>query len=66
VGALAAPAPPLRAPARALPGRRRLRRCAARRAQAILCNDCGKQGEAPFHFVYHKCCHCASYNTRVL
>ncbi len=62
----AAPEPPLHALACALPGRPRLRRCRARRAQAILCNDCGKHGEAPFHFVYHKCGHCASYNTRVL
>ena len=35
-------------------------------AQAILCNDCERKGQAPFHFVYHKCPHCASYNTRVL
>ena len=36
------------------------------RMQAVMCNDCGKRGEAPFHFVYHKCVHCASYNTRVV
>lgn len=34
--------------------------------QVILCNDCGRQGEAPFHFVYHKCSSCRSYNTRLL
>lgn len=33
--------------------------------QAVMCNDCGKHSEAPFHFVYHKCAHCASYNTRL-
>ncbi|KAL4436350.1 hypothetical protein ABPG77_009912 [Micractinium sp. CCAP 211/92] len=38
----------------------------ASRKQAILCNDCGKTGEAAFHFVYHKCPDCKSYNTRVL
>ncbi|EIE21877.1 putative zinc finger protein, partial [Coccomyxa subellipsoidea C-169] len=38
----------------------------ASRRQVILCNDCGRQGEAPFHFVYHKCSSCNSYNTRVL
>lgn len=37
----------------------------ATRTQAILCNDCGKQGEAPFHFVYHRCSGCNGYNTRV-
>ncbi|KAL5544275.1 hypothetical protein UlMin_008059 [Ulmus minor] len=33
--------------------------------QVILCNDCGKRGEAPFHWLYHKCS-CGSYNTRLL
>ena len=37
----------------------------AGRTQLILCNDCGKSGFAPFHFVYHSCPHCRSYNTRV-
>ncbi|GAX84312.1 hypothetical protein CEUSTIGMA_g11734.t1 [Chlamydomonas eustigma] len=37
----------------------------AGRTQMILCNDCGKSGFAPFHFVYHSCPHCRSYNTRV-
>ncbi|PON61053.1 43kDa postsynaptic protein [Parasponia andersonii] len=34
--------------------------------QVILCNDCGKRGEAPFHWLYHKCPICGSYNTRLL
>ena len=34
--------------------------------QAILCNDCGQKGEAPYHFVYHSCPKCHSYNTVVL
>lgn len=39
----------------------------AERKQPILCNDCGATGEAPFHFVYHKCpASCGSYNTRVM
>ncbi|KXZ51428.1 hypothetical protein GPECTOR_12g390 [Gonium pectorale] len=38
----------------------------AGRMQQVLCNDCGKMGFAPFHFVYHSCPHCRSYNTRVL
>ncbi|KAK9840584.1 hypothetical protein WJX81_003072 [Elliptochloris bilobata] len=38
----------------------------AARRQVVMCNDCGHRSEAPFHFVYHKCGHCASYNTRVV
>ncbi|KAK9866277.1 hypothetical protein WJX84_001775 [Apatococcus fuscideae] len=38
----------------------------ANRKQAILCNDCERKGETTFHFVYHKCPHCSSYNTRIL
>ncbi|KAF7806148.1 zinc finger protein BRUTUS-like [Senna tora] len=34
--------------------------------QVILCNDCEKKGAAPFHWLYHKCPSCGSYNTRVL
>jgi len=34
--------------------------------QKVLCNDCGKESEAKFHFVYHACANCRSYNTRVL
>jgi zinc finger-like protein len=38
----------------------------AGRTQAVLCHDCGRQGAADFHWVYHSCQHCRSYNTRVL
>ncbi|KAL0694854.1 hypothetical protein Bca4012_062034 [Brassica carinata] len=34
--------------------------------QVILCNDCGRKGNAPYHWLYHKCSSCASYNTRLL
>ncbi|GMY18394.1 zinc finger protein BRUTUS-like [Fagus crenata] len=36
------------------------------RCQDILCNDCDKKGTAPFHWLYHKCGFCGSYNTRVI
>lgn len=36
------------------------------KTQRVLCNDCGKESDAKFHFVYHACAHCRSYNTRVL
>ncbi|XVE75215.1 hypothetical protein DITRI_Ditri12bG0077700 [Diplodiscus trichospermus] len=36
------------------------------RCQDILCNDCDKKGTAPFHWLYHKCGYCGSYNTRVI
>lgn len=36
------------------------------RKQDILCNDCEGKGVAPFHWLYHKCRKCGSYNTRVL
>ncbi|KAG6475655.1 hypothetical protein ZIOFF_064884 [Zingiber officinale] len=36
------------------------------RCQDILCNDCGKKGTSPFHWLYHKCGFCGSYNTRVI
>ncbi|RKP06574.1 zinc-ribbon-domain-containing protein, partial [Thamnocephalis sphaerospora] len=32
----------------------------------VLCNDCEQRGYAKFHFLYHKCAHCNSYNTKVL
>ncbi|KAJ2773557.1 hypothetical protein IWQ57_001239 [Coemansia nantahalensis] len=32
----------------------------------VFCNDCRKQSAAAFHFVYHKCGHCSSWNTAVL
>ncbi|KAB1216691.1 putative RING finger protein C2F3.16 [Morella rubra] len=38
----------------------------AGRTQVILCNDCEKRGAAPFHWLYHKCSFCGSYNTRPL
>lgn len=38
----------------------------ANRMSHILCHDCGEKSTVPFHFVYHKCTHCAGYNTRVL
>ena len=31
---------------------------------SILCNDCGKSSEVPFHIVAQKCSNCKSYNTR--
>lgn len=37
----------------------------AARRQAVACNDCGADTDAPFHFVYHKCGGCGGYNTRV-
>ncbi|KAK9705201.1 hypothetical protein RND81_07G040400 [Saponaria officinalis] len=36
------------------------------RCQDILCNDCGRKGIARFHWLYHKCGSCGSYNTRVI
>lgn len=38
----------------------------AAQTQPVLCNDCGATSDALYHFVYHKCGACASYNTRVL
>lgn len=32
----------------------------------VLCNDCEKKSIAPFHFVYHKCNFCKSYNTKLM
>ena len=37
-----------------------------RSKQKVACNDCGEETLAPFHFVYHACTTCRSYNTRVL
>ncbi|CDO98421.1 unnamed protein product [Coffea canephora] len=34
--------------------------------QDILCNDCQRKGTAQFHWLYHKCGFCGSYNTRVI
>ncbi|KAF6165660.1 hypothetical protein GIB67_012557 [Kingdonia uniflora] len=36
------------------------------RSQDILCNDCDKKGTSRFHWLYHKCGSCGSYNTRVI
>lgn len=38
----------------------------ALRTQSVRCNDCARETEAPFHFVYHKCGGCGGYNTRVI
>lgn len=38
----------------------------AGQTQAILCNDCEKRGTASFHWLYHKCSNCGSYNTRLV
>eukprot|EP00474_Spongospora_subterranea_P011354 CRZ11812.1 hypothetical protein [Spongospora subterranea] len=32
----------------------------------ILCNDCLARTESDFHFYYHKCCECQSFNTNVI
>ncbi|GMH35139.1 hypothetical protein BSKO_03007 [Bryopsis sp. KO-2023] len=34
--------------------------------QQIICNDCCKKSHVPYHYVYHSCGHCHSYNTKVL
>ncbi|KAJ0257348.1 Zinc finger protein BRUTUS-like [Hirschfeldia incana] len=34
--------------------------------QVIICNDCGRKGNTPYHWLHHKCSSCASYNTRLL
>ncbi|XP_074343999.1 zinc finger protein BRUTUS-like At1g74770 [Apium graveolens] len=38
----------------------------AGQTQAILCNDCEKRGNSSFHYFYHKCPQCGSYNTRLV
>jgi len=32
----------------------------------ILCNDCEKKSYTKFHFIYHKCAYCSSYNTKLI
>ncbi|KAI3649527.1 hypothetical protein MP228_005159 [Amoeboaphelidium protococcarum] len=32
----------------------------------ILCNDCEEKSKTKYHFLYHKCQCCGSYNTKVL
>ncbi|KAL2321184.1 hypothetical protein Fmac_030153 [Flemingia macrophylla] len=36
------------------------------RSQDILCHDCDRKGTSRFHWLYHKCGFCGSYNTRVI
>ncbi|XP_061357573.1 zinc finger protein BRUTUS-like isoform X2 [Gastrolobium bilobum] len=36
------------------------------RHQDILCHDCDRKGTSGFHWLYHKCEFCGSYNTRVI
>ncbi|XP_019436687.1 PREDICTED: zinc finger protein BRUTUS-like isoform X1 [Lupinus angustifolius] len=36
------------------------------RSQDILCHDCDRKGMSRFHWLYHKCGFCGSYNTRVI
>jgi hypothetical protein len=31
-----------------------------------LCNDCEKKSKVKYHFLYHKCQECGSYNTKIL
>ena len=31
----------------------------------IICCDCNKKSVTKFHFEYHKCQHCNSWNTKV-
>eukprot|EP00736_Rhodelphis_marinus_P013250 Rmarinus@m.13222 len=32
----------------------------------IFCSDCEERSTVPFHFMYHKCPHCGSYNTKLI
>ena len=32
----------------------------------VLCNDCEKKSKTKYHFLYHKCQECDSYNTKVI
>ncbi|PKA59692.1 RING finger and CHY zinc finger domain-containing protein 1 [Apostasia shenzhenica] len=36
------------------------------KCQDVLCNDCDRKGTSRFHWLYHKCGFCGSYNTRVI
>lgn len=38
----------------------------AHKKSLILCNDCEKKSVVPFHFIYHRCAHCRSFNTKAL
>ncbi|KAI8067752.1 zinc-ribbon-domain-containing protein [Gongronella butleri] len=33
---------------------------------SLFCNDCERRSMAPYHFFYHQCQHCKSFNTSVL
>jgi hypothetical protein len=32
----------------------------------VLCNDCEMRSVVAYHFLYHKCSHCGSYNTKLV
>lgn len=32
----------------------------------VLCNDCEQKSRTKYHFLYHKCQSCHSYNTKIL
>lgn len=34
--------------------------------QRIFCNDCCEETDVMYHYVYHPCGKCRSYNTRVI
>ena len=36
-----------------------------RRTSRIICNDCGDHSTVPFHYVYHQCPGCKSFNTKL-
>lgn len=38
----------------------------ANATQNIQCNDCSTKSTVKYHFVYHKCPSCRSYNTRTI
>jgi Zinc-ribbon/Ring finger domain len=35
-------------------------------SSSVLCNDCERKSIVPFHFLYHQCSHCKSFNTKVI
>ncbi|ORX46812.1 zf-CHY-domain-containing protein, partial [Hesseltinella vesiculosa] len=38
----------------------------ASHTSSVFCNDCEQRSLAPYHFFYHPCKHCKSFNTTVL
>lgn len=32
----------------------------------VLCNDCEQKSKTKYHFLYHKCQNCQSYNTKIV